>query len=189
MRRLAVAVTMMTALATVGASGQKDPEGKVPLAVGARMPALKGDFLSGKDAVLPDAAAGKVALVALGFTYDSRFAVEAWVERFDHRFEGNQAVTSFQVPMVGGSARLARWFIDRGMRNNTPKAKHERVMTVYGGTDLWKARVEYSGPDAAYLLLLDAKGDVRWRAAGARAVDEAAFQALVAEATALAEAK
>ena len=47
------------------------------LGPGDLMPPLRGQFLSGRKAVLPDAARGRVALVALGFTYDSRFAVEA----------------------------------------------------------------------------------------------------------------
>src|SRR5689334_4938479 len=52
------------------------------LSPGQPMPVLKGEFLTGRQAVLPDAAAGRLALLALGFTYDSRFAVEAWIGRF-----------------------------------------------------------------------------------------------------------
>ena len=48
------------------------------LPVGDRLPTLKGQFLSGRDAELPRASSGKVALVAIGFTYQSRFPVEAW---------------------------------------------------------------------------------------------------------------
>ena len=50
------------------------------------MQVLKGEFLTGRPAVLPDVASGRVALLALGFTYDSRFAVEAWVGRFRKDF-------------------------------------------------------------------------------------------------------
>ena len=48
------------------------------LRVGDRLPVLKGQFLAGRDAELPRASSGKVALVAIGFTYQSRFPVEAW---------------------------------------------------------------------------------------------------------------
>ena len=54
----------------------------VELPLGERLPALKGEFLTGKPAVWPEAASGRVALLTLGFTYDSRLAVEAWVKRF-----------------------------------------------------------------------------------------------------------
>ena len=50
--------------------------------VGDLLPTLRGEFLTGRTAVLPQAAAGRVALLLLGFSYDSRFAVEAWARQF-----------------------------------------------------------------------------------------------------------
>jgi hypothetical protein len=35
---------------------------------GEALPVLNGEFLSGRPAVLPDAASGRVALLAMGFT-------------------------------------------------------------------------------------------------------------------------
>ena len=55
--------------------------------------------------------------------------------------EPNPRVTFFEIPMIGGLARMGKWFIDSGMRRGTPKADHENVITVYGGTD----RVEAAG--------------------------------------------
>jgi hypothetical protein len=136
------------------------------LVVGATMPALGGDLLSGRKVVLPDAARGKVALLALGFSYDSRFAVEEWCGRFRSAFGGREDVTLYEVPMLGGGARMARWFIDSGMRRNTPRELHEQVLTVYGGTGPWKARLGVTDEDAAYLLLLDREGRVAWQHAG-----------------------
>jgi len=130
------------------------------------MPVLKGEFLTGQPAVLPDAASGRVALLALGFTYDSRFAVEAWIGRFRHDFDGKPEVTFYEVPMIGGLARLGKWFIDSGMRKGTPKRDQENVITVYGGTDAWKQRLGFQSPNAAYLLLVDQRGMVRWRHSG-----------------------
>ena len=109
------------------------------LSPGEPMPVLKGEFLTGRPAVLPDAASGRVALLALGFTYDSRFAVEAWVGRFRKDFGDKPEVTFYEVPMIGGMARLGKWFIDSGMRKGTPKKDHENVITVYGGTGSMEA--------------------------------------------------
>jgi hypothetical protein len=136
------------------------------LAVGDRMPALKGDLLTGKPAVLPDSAAGRVTLVALGFSYGSRGQVEAWVGRFRERFGERQGVAAFEVPMMGSAARLGRWFIDSGMRRGTPASLHGYVMTVYGGNGDWKARVGFGAPDAAYLVLVDQQGVVQWLFSG-----------------------
>ena len=146
------------------------------LPIGAPLPPLQGEFLTGRQAQLPDAASGRVALLAMGFTYNSRFPVEAWIGRFRKDFGGNPQVTFYEIPMIGGMARLGKWFIDSGMRKGTPVSDQENVITVYGGTDAWKQRMGYESADAAYLVLLDRHGMVRWRHSGA--FDEDAYKDL-----------
>jgi len=146
------------AMAIVQASAAQDS-----LRVGERMPELTGQTLTGRTAVLPQASAGTVTLVAIGFTYKSRFPVEAWADW--HRTAIDPAaVTFFEVPMIGGMATLGRWFINRGMRSGTPVELHDQVITVYGGTSEWKQRLSYSTrhEDDAYLIVLDTQGVVRW---------------------------
>jgi len=134
------------------------------LRVGDRLPPLKGQFLSGRDAELPRASSGKVALVAMGFTYQSRFPVEAWGEWYRATLGQRTDITFFEVPMLGRVARLGRWFIDRGMRSGTPTELHEHVITVYGGTGDWKRRLSYASEheDDAYLIVIDSTGVVQW---------------------------
>jgi hypothetical protein len=153
------------------------------LPIGKSLPPLRGEFLTGRQAQLPDAASGRVSLLALGFTYDSRFPVEAWIGRFRKDFGSDTRVTFYEIPMIGGMARLGKWFIDSGMRKGTPKSDQENVITVYGGTDSWKQRVGYASPDAAYLVLLDKHGAVRWRNSGT--FDEKAYLDLSATVSAL----
>jgi hypothetical protein len=153
------------------------------LAIGDELPQLRGEFLSGRTAVLPQASSGRVTLLVLGFTYDSRFGVEAWVKRFREEFDAETRVTFFEMPMIGGMARMAKWFIDSGMRRGTPKADHEHVITVYGGTDQWKQRVGFRDPKAPYLLLLNPGGKLVWRHAGN--INDEAYKALSAQVTTL----
>lgn len=136
----------------------------MPLAVGDVFPPLKAEFLTGRTAVLPDAARGKSALIMMGFTYDSRHAVEAWAWAFRDAFAGRQDVTFFQVPVIGGMGRLAKPFIDAGMRKGTPSALHENVITVYGNVDYWKGAMGFvsQAEHAPYLVLIDREGRVRW---------------------------
>lgn len=70
------------------------------------------------------------------------------------------SVTFFEIPMIGGLARMGKWFIDGGMRRGTPKTDYGNVITVYGGTDVWKQRVGFKHPNAAYLILIDRNGKV-----------------------------
>ena len=140
------------------------------------LPTLSGKSLAGHVVVLPQAAGGRVALLLLGFTYESRFAVEAWAERFREQFGSDQRVTFYEVPMIGGVARLAKWFIDSGMRRGTARGDYEHVITVYQATESWKQRVHYADPNAAYLILLDGTSKVAWRYAGG--FDDRAYEAL-----------
>ena len=153
------------------------------ISIGETLPPLRGEFLTGRQAQLPEAASGRVALLALGFTYNSRFQVEAWIGRFRKDFGENPHVTFYEIPMIGGMARLGKWFIDSGMRKGTPRSDQENVITVYGGTDSWKQHMGYQSPDAAYLVLLDKHGAVRWRHSGT--FDEEAYKDLSVRVTAL----
>ena len=161
MKLLIMGICLLLPLAALA-----DDEDPAPLGAGDKFPPLRGEFLTGRDAQLPDVAAGKVAVVMLGFTYDSRFAVEAWGEWFRETIGVGDDTTFYEVPMIGGMGRLGRWFIDSGMRRGTPKELHENVITVYGGTGDWKRRVGFGAKVAAYLVLLDREGSVRWMHAG-----------------------
>lgn len=141
------------------------------LTVGDPLPLLQGEYLSGQRANLPQDSSGRIALLMLGFTYESRFAVESWVKRFRQDFGNQPKMTFFEIPMIGGLARMGKWFIDGGMRRGTPKSDYQNVITVYGGTDAWKQRVGFKDPNAAYLILLDQNGKVAWRHTGAFADD------------------
>ena len=92
---------------------------------------------------MPAVASGKIALLAVGFSYDSRWAVEVWSSRFRKEFARNTQVGWFEVPMIGGMARMGKWFIDSGMRRGTPKELHENVITVFGAVDPWKKRLGF----------------------------------------------
>ena len=142
------------------------------------LPVLNGKYLTGRAATLPDDSKGKVALLAFGFSYDSRHAVEDWVEHFRKDFGKDSRVTFYEIPVISGAAQLGKWFIDSGMRKGTPRELHENVITIYGGADPWKKYLGYKQADDAYLVLLDQSGAVRWHYAGK--FDAAAFRELEA---------
>jgi hypothetical protein len=130
------------------------------------MPKIEGENLAGRKTALPDAARGKVTLVAMGFGYESRRSVEVWTKRFHREFGAHPDTAFFEVPVISGLARLAKLFIDSGMRRGTPKEDRDKVITVYGSASEWKDRLGVEDTDLAYLLLLDREGRVRWRHAG-----------------------
>ncbi len=133
---------------------------------------------------LPRDAAGKVALLALGFSYESRLAVEAWVAKFRNATAGRPDVVYYQLPMIGGLGRLAKPFIQRGMRRDTPRDEQRRVITVFGTGD-WPDRVGLEDEAAAYLILIDRTGRVQWVAAEP-IVNQSRFDELMARVEAIA---
>ena len=133
---------------------------------GELMPVIQGEDLTGRKSALPASAKGRVTLVAMGFTYASRYAVEDWVKRYRDEFGANPSVNFYEVPIIGGIARMGKWFIDSGMRKGTPREDHDNVITVYGSASEWKKLVGFDKDDDAYLLLLDREGRVRWMHAG-----------------------
>lgn len=154
-----------------------------PIAPGDVLPPLRGEYLTGRPAQLPECARGRVALVLVGFSHASRTSIEPWAERFRRSYAGDSTVTCYEVPIVGGMARVAKPFITGGMRRGTPPALHERVITVFGGAGDWRHRLDVHGRDAAYLVLLDRAGRVRWRWAGD--LDEGHFAQLQREVAAI----
>lgn len=153
------AIALVTSLATVLATGSIES-----LRIGDPLPPLKGEYLTGKSATLPAAGSGKTTLLLLGFTYASRVPVEVWGQWFRDTIGVGPDRTFFEVPMIGGLAKMGRWFIDRGMRKGTPAALHENVITVYADTGDWKKRLAASSLNDkdAFLIVLDRDGVVRW---------------------------
>ena len=175
-----LSIALVTAMASLSSAASE-------LTAGENMPELRGEYLSGRKAILPKDASGRVALLVFGFTYQSRFAVEAWSKRFRADFEKNPQVTFYEIPMIGGIARLGKWFIDSGMRRGTPIADHEKVITVYGGTEPWKQRLGVEAEDSAYLVIVDQNGKVAWRHVGP--FEETSYQALAVQVRRLASAQ
>jgi len=160
------ALTGLALLLAVAGPGMATAANAPALELGTRLPELKGDDLGGRKVVLPGAAAGKVTFLALGFSYASRFQVEDWTAAFRKAYGQDPRLTFYEVPMIGGMARMGGFFINRGMRKGTPAELHGHVVTVYGGTGPWRERLGYADAKSAYLVLLDAGGIVRWRHAG-----------------------
>ncbi|MCX6598240.1 MAG: hypothetical protein NTV70_17950 [Acidobacteria bacterium] len=150
-----------------------------PLAVGEPLPTLTGEYLTKRKASLPGDAHGKVALLLMGFSYNSRFPVERFAKEFEKAFPASPGITFFEVPLIGGMARMAAPFIDSGMRRGTPRAKHENVITVYGGVGPWKQRLSVRREEDAHLVLIDPQGIVRWIYRGG--YDEPALKQLIEE--------
>lgn len=134
--------------------------------LGQRLPTLEGQALSGRHVRLPDDAAGKVALVAMGFAYSARWAVEDWVDAFNNRFAHRKDVTFYEIPMIGGVARLAAPMIETAMRSATPDSLQDHVVTIYGSMGSIREALGVTNESDAWIFLIDPDGTVLFESRG-----------------------
>ncbi|MBC7541595.1 MAG: hypothetical protein H7338_02570 [Candidatus Sericytochromatia bacterium] len=155
MRRwLSVAVTLLV-ISTGPAFAWTAP-------TGSRLPTIVGGTLSGKKVTFPEDLAGRPAVLLIGFTRDSRTPVEAWAKALAKAGIDPAETPIYPMPMIGNGigTRLARPFIDSGMRGATPKAEHDHVVTVYGDLQPIKQGLHVTPEHPAYVVLVDRSGTI-----------------------------
>ncbi|MBT8508918.1 hypothetical protein AZH53_10930 [Methanomicrobiaceae archaeon CYW5] len=134
---------------------------------GIRFPVLSARTLSGTMKTLPEAAAGKVALVAVAFVREAQGMINSWVLPFEEEFLREDMVVVYEVPMIESPLwRPVRAMIDGGMRSGIPAGKHEYVMTWYGNGAAYRETLGMDDRSLAYLFLLDRDGIIRWEGKG-----------------------
>ncbi len=125
------------------------------LSPGDAFPELKTQSLTGHAVSLPADVKGKVAFLAM-----------AWAKRFLQDFKDERRATYYSLPMIGGMGRMAKPFIEGGMRKTMTPAEQDHIAPVYSSTDPWKKRVGFQGGDDADVVVLDAGGAVRFVCSG-----------------------
>jgi len=156
--RLLIALSLGTGLAHA-ASAQS-----VPLPVGAALPQLSGQTLSGKQLALPADAAGKPAIVVFSFSKAGGKDAGAWSERVRKDFPG--VAPSYTLMMIEAAPRFVRGMIISGTKKDMPPAAQDRSIAMEKDEDLWKERLGFTDSDHAYLFLLGPDGKIRWKNSG-----------------------
>ena len=144
--------------------------------VGKTLPTVSGTTLSGKTLTFPTDTLGKITLLVMGFSYDSRFDVEDWSEAFKERYGDNPQVEYFVMPMIGGVYRLFAPIIDEGMRRGSPPESYDHTVTVYGSIGPLREALGASGATDVWVYLLDRDGTVLFQHGGP--FDEQRFEEL-----------
>jgi hypothetical protein len=130
------------------------------------VPHTEAETLSGKKIVLPDAAAGKLAVLIVGFSHASSAPMKEWAQRVDADYRTNPGFIYFQVPVIAGAPRMVRGMIMHGMKKDVSKEKYDTFAVVTQDEHAWKQAAGFERPNEAYVLLLDASGNVLWKTQG-----------------------
>jgi hypothetical protein len=155
-----VLIQSVLAMAAVGlALGQG-------VSVGSEPPKLHGQTLDGKVIVLPDAAAGKVALLLLGTSRKGGERTGPWKDHFVTDFGSNQNACYYVAALLQSAPAPIRGLIRSGMRAGTPVAAQAHVLTSASDDEAWKKYMNIRDNTLPCVLLLDESGHARWSYTG-----------------------
>ena len=144
--RLAVFTVAVALLASTAAAQQ--------------FPRLQEENLAGQQVVLPDAAAGKIAVLVLGFSHASGTPTGAWAKRATEEFGKNPGFVLYQLAVIEDAPRLVRGMITSGMKKGVPDSQRATFIPVVHDEAALKALVGYKAEDDAYIVVLDRGGKV-----------------------------
>jgi hypothetical protein len=141
------------------------------------IPRTETETLSGNKIVLPDASAGHPAIFIVGFSHASGDSSGRWDKELRRDFASESNLRIYSVAELQDAPRMVRGMIRHGMRGSVPKNEQDSFVLLYQDEDVWKKLANFSEPDDAYILLVDAAGNIRSRTHG-KGPDASAVNAL-----------
>lgn len=130
------------------------------------LPATSGETLSGSRIVLADAVRGHAVILLAGFSREGGEACGAWVKAI-HSDTALAGVTLYQVSMLAAAPSPFRGMIKNGMRKGLSLHEQESFVVLTQDEKLWRSYFGVSTDKDPYVVLMDAKGQVRWHGHGA----------------------
>lgn len=124
------------------------------------MPRIEGESFAGRKVVLPEAAAGKVAVLIFGFTKASKGPTSALAEKLQADFGTRLEFELYQLPVLEDVPRLFRGVVISGIRKGVADNKRDHFVPILQGEAELKRLVHYNGADDAYLVVLDRNGNI-----------------------------
>jgi hypothetical protein len=124
------------------------------------MPKTEGESLAGHTVVLPDAAAGKVAILIFGFTKASKVPTSAWAEKLQANLGSRPDLALYQLPVLEDVPRLFRGMVISGIKKGVAENKRDHFVPIVQGEAELKKLVRYKEPDDAYLIILGRGGHI-----------------------------
>ncbi|MEO7457569.1 MAG: hypothetical protein ABIY52_15005 [Gemmatimonadaceae bacterium] len=131
-----------------------------------RFPNVEGSNLEGEHFNLPSDFKGRLNVVLVAFKREQQ-AVDTWMPFLKAAGETRRELRVYELPTLGRRYRMIRPLIDGGMRRGIPDAAvRAATITLYIDKTPLRESLRLGDEDRIYVLLVDQKGDVFWRAAG-----------------------
>ena len=155
--RRAAASACALACLTIGLQG-------VAQGVGAQIPATQATALDGHSVNLPSQLPGRATVFIVGFGRHSQNATTAWEKPVRLQLAHPPAIGFYDVAMIAEVPSFMRSFVLRAIKHDVPDVLKPNFLPLTEREDDWRRVAGYTPnqPEAAYVLLVDAAGKVRW---------------------------
>lgn len=132
-----------------------------------RFPTVTGSNLQRKSLSLPDGFEGEWNLVFVAFQQWQQRQVDSWLPFAKQLEARHPELRYYELPTIQKRNRLARTFINEGMRAGMPDpVARERTITLYLDKTAFRKALQLPNEDDIHVLLLDRRGQVQWRTEG-----------------------
>jgi hypothetical protein len=183
MKTLCLAITSAALLLHAGSGTTPAPN---------LIPPAQGTALDGRAVMLPRDLPGRASILILGFSQHSADSTTAWEKPVHTSLAsaatpGDHAAIGFlDMPFLEDAPSLIRPIIVRSIRKQVPDTVRPWFVPLTSGEAAWKQLTGFTpaASDAAYVLLVDRNGQVRWQTH--EAFSQARFDELATAARSLA---
>ena len=131
-----------------------------------QIPAVHASTLAGEPVRLPEDLRGKSGILVLGFAKDARADVRDWGKRLATDYFTSPTVLYYEMPVVAGIPRLLRGMVLKQVASEVSDRGKHHFVPITDNEPLWRTLAHVTDPDQAYLLVVDASGNVVWTTAG-----------------------
>ncbi len=176
--RRAAASALAFAALLIGGAG----EGRAISGSDITLPPAQGTTLAGQAFALPGSLHAPANVFVIGFGRHTTNAAIGWEHAIVTQLARPNVIEMYNVAMLAEVPGFARSFVLGRMRKAVPEAYRANFIPVVDREDDWKHAAGYdpNQPEAAYVLVVDNHGLVRW--SSHESYNAASWQALVSAA-------
>jgi hypothetical protein len=130
----------------------------------AAIPTSSGTALDGRSITLPRDLSAPANVLILGFTHSSSDATTAW-EKPTRISLASPTIHYLDIAFIQDAPSFIRPIIVRSLKKLVPDPVKPQFLPLTAQEDAWKKLVGFStkDPNAAYVVLVDRTGAVRWQ--------------------------
>lgn len=129
-----------------------------------RIPPIHTSALDGHSVDLAGNLPGRATVLILGFGRHSADATTAWEKPVRTQLAQAPAIRFYDMAMLAEVPSFAHSFVLRSVRKQVPDVLKPNFLAIFDDEEEWKQVAGYRAdqPEAAYVLLVDSAGTVRW---------------------------